>query len=422
MGVTRQHAKLSSGLAGWGSAVESAVERLRQRGRSAAVYAARLAGAAAAAFAVAKVLLPGSVPVLSALTALLIVEATVVGAVATSAKRVVSVVLGVLIAIGFAMIVGLSWWSLGVLVAVSLLVGQMLRLGNQLLEIPISAMLVMAVGGEHATATDRVVETLIGAAIGVLVNVVVPPPVQSGAAAKEIADFGDRLAALLDRVAGGVSHGFTESGARRWLSDARRLSRSVSEAEDALDDAEESRRLNPRALAHRDTTASLRGELDALEHSAVSVRSALRSVVDTVSEDPHSVAPGREPDALRAATVWMVRDLGSTVQAFSDLVRAEVDGGTEAAEEALRTSLAALEESRFAVVKLSRAAAPSGLLTRSLPEVAIEGVDRILAELDVEGHARRRAQRRLLDHTHPLRVLLTTPAKSRESSSNARSR
>ena len=58
-----------------------------------------------------------------------------------------SVVAGVALAVLFVSVVGLTWWSLGVLVAASIVVGQLLRLGPHLVEVPISAMLVLGVGG-----------------------------------------------------------------------------------------------------------------------------------------------------------------------------------------------------------------------------------------------------------------------------------
>ena len=63
-----------------------------------------------------------------------------------------SVVAGVGLAVLLSIAVGLSWWSLGLLIGLSLVVGQVLRLGDNLLEVPISAMLVLGVGAASARA------------------------------------------------------------------------------------------------------------------------------------------------------------------------------------------------------------------------------------------------------------------------------
>jgi len=115
-------------------------------------------------------------------------------------QRVAGVVAGVLVAVLFSAFVGFTWWSLGALLAASILVGQLLRLRDQLLEVPISAMLVLAVGGREGPAAGRITETLVGAAVGVLYNVFLPGPVQSRSAGQAVARFSADLGALLERI------------------------------------------------------------------------------------------------------------------------------------------------------------------------------------------------------------------------------
>ena len=154
-------------------------------------------GATVAAYAVADVLLTDTVPVIAALTALLVTEATLFDILTAGVQRVVSVVVGVLLAVAFSMLVGISWWSLGLLVGLSIVIGQVLRLGPHLVEVPISAMLVLAVGGEQTVASDRVIETLIGATVGIAVNLAFPPQIRANTAAATVGVFADEIAALL---------------------------------------------------------------------------------------------------------------------------------------------------------------------------------------------------------------------------------
>ena len=142
----------------------------------------------------------------AALTALLVVQATAASTLSSGVQRVLAVLAGVAIAAGFAFVVGLTWWSLGILVAAAIVVGQLLRLGPNLIEVPISAMLVLGVGyrrGE-AAALSRVVETLIGAAVGVLVNVLFPPAVRSRYAGQAVQRLAEEIAALLEEAAQGM--------------------------------------------------------------------------------------------------------------------------------------------------------------------------------------------------------------------------
>ena len=140
-----------------------------------------------------------------------------------------SVVSGVALAVLFVSLVGLTWWSLGALVAASIIVGQVLRLGPNLVEVPISAMLVLGVGysaGAQSVGAGRVLETLIGAVVGVLVNVLFPPAVQTRHAGQAVERYAEEIAGLLDSAATGLSAGaVTEEQTTQWLEDARRLNR-----------------------------------------------------------------------------------------------------------------------------------------------------------------------------------------------------
>ena len=368
-----------------------AVSRVQQRGSNALLRAFRLTGAAVAAYIVAGLFLQDTVPVIAALTALLVVEVTLFDIVTSGVQRVVSVVVGVLLAVGFSSLVGISWWSLGLLIAVSILVGQLLRLGPHLVEVPISAMLVLAVGGEETVASDRIIETLIGAAVGVAVNIIFPPRIRADTAARAVGNFADEIASLLQNAADELLDGITPEEADHWLEEGRRLSRHVPRIDRALAQAEQSRRLNPRALAQRDTTAVLRGGLESLEHTSVAVRSMFRSVADGVREHPQS--DGDIADAVRQAFATLLGELADAVRSYGDLVRAEVADSTAPAESAAAMALDALREARARVIELRLVEHQEDLATWELNDALLEAVERVLAELDVEEQTRRRVTR-----------------------------
>ena len=190
------------------------VRRSRERGRTALFRALRIAGATVAAFVVAQAVgLSDPPPLVAALTALLVVQATLASTLVNGVQRVLAVVLGVTLAVGFVSVVGLNWWSLGILVAASIISGQILRLGPHLLEVPISAMLVLGVGylgGAESTGAGRIVETLIGAAVGVLVNVAFPPAVQTRFAGQAVAKYAGEIASLLVEAATAMAAGPVE--------------------------------------------------------------------------------------------------------------------------------------------------------------------------------------------------------------------
>lgn len=369
-------------------AIDKGLARLRLRGRSAIGRALRLTGAAVAAFAVALLLFPGTAPILAPLTALLIVEITLKDSVTSGAKRVVSVGAGVLLAVVFSSVVGLTWWSLGLLVAASIMVGQLLRLGPHMLEVPISAMLVLAVGGAQAAAVDRIAETLIGVAVGLAVNLAFPPGTGEQSAARAVHRFAGELARLLRTASTELAEPIDDHRATRWMDDARRLSRNVPEIDRMLEQARTARRLNARALVEPDTGGSLRAELDALEHTTVTVRSMFRTIQDGVRFRP-TIDPSRGED-LRLVFAALLADVAASIEAFGDLALHEGTEDVIDSERAVSVALERLREARDRAddLRMIQTRADGSANGWELSEPVLEAVERVMRDLDVLGRAR----------------------------------
>jgi uncharacterized membrane protein YccC len=369
--------------------VAAGLTRLRLRGRSAAGRAVRLTGAAVAAFVVALLLVPGTAPILAPLTALLVVEITLKDSLTSGLQRIVSVGVGVLLAVLFSSVVGLTWWSLGVLVALSILVGQLLRLGPHMLEVPISGMLVLAVGGAQAAAMDRIFETLIGVAVGLAVNLAFPPGIGDVSAARAVHRFAGQLARLLRTASTELTEPIGEQQAIRWTDDARRLSRNVPEIDKALRQAEAGRRLNARALVEPDTGGNLRAELDALEHTTVTVRSMFRSIHDGVRDHP-TVDPERGED-LRLVFAALLADVAAGIEAFGELALDEGTDDVAGSEQALAVALERLRDARDRADDLRMMdTRPDGSSNGwELSDPVLQAVERVLRDLDVLGRSRR---------------------------------
>ena len=204
--------------------------RLRNDGRAAVLWALRVTIAAVASYAVATLLFTSAPPLLAPLTAMLVVQVTPVSLLASGLDRVVAVVTGVFLAVAFAAVLPLAWWSLGLLIFVSLAIGQALRLGANLIEVAISGMLVLGVGSLSAesAAWQRIAETLVGAAVGVAANLLFPPKIASADAARAIDGLSDSMSELLSSAADGLTELVAKnrdvhSTARTWLDEARRI-------------------------------------------------------------------------------------------------------------------------------------------------------------------------------------------------------
>ena len=327
-------------------------------------------------------LLPGSQPpVLAPLTALLVTQLTLVKTITGSLQRVASVTAGVLLALAAADLLGLHWWSVGLVIFVSLAVGQVLKLGPHRIEMAVSALLVMTLGGTPGVAQTRVLETLIGAGVGVLVNAVLVPPVYIRPASEAIYGLADDMARVLEGAAADLAEGWSGEDAYERLREARELDGEVGEAREAIGQAEDSLRLNPRRrLVVGDPSDELREGMSTLEHSVILVRGLMRSLVDL-----DTATGGRGPDpGLAAAVRELLEELAVAVRTFGEHVAASVPG-PEANQAPL---LRALARARAGRDRLARAMTAG---RRADPEVwpvhghLLANVDRLFSELDPEG-------------------------------------
>jgi hypothetical protein len=162
---------------------------------------ARLTATATFAYLLALAIPAGTArPVLAPLTALLVLQASLYQTIRSGLRKVASVTVGVLVAVGVAEFIGFSWWQLALVIGGALVIGRVLRLGEDLLEVPISAMLIFSSAGPADAGTGRVVDTLVGTAAGLAGGLVFAKP-RVQPAREAVGTLAGRLADLLSRMA-----------------------------------------------------------------------------------------------------------------------------------------------------------------------------------------------------------------------------
>jgi Aromatic acid exporter family member 1 len=331
-------------------------------------------------------------PLLAPLTALLVAQLTIFETIKSGLERVGSVVAGVLIAVLLSKVVGLTWWSLAITIVASLVIGMLLRLGDHTLEVPISAMLVLAVTGQAGTvAVDRVAETLIGAVTGVVVSFLLRPPMYVQPAGDAIGQLAAEMAELLTAMGTELTEGWSGEQARVFQDRARDLDRSLHAARIALARGEESLRLNPRQRRVREGASSLRAALAALEHSAVQVRGITLDLADLA--EAVEASGQAEPELLIALGALLV-ELGAGLAAFGQLVAPEVAGPPREAVP-LHIALEIARTHRDVLAELMLVDARTDLELWHIQGSLLANVDRLLREIDLERgpdarHVRRR--------------------------------
>jgi Aromatic acid exporter family member 1 len=299
---------------------------LLRRGRPPGLRTTKTVLAAVVSFAIASALHTSDQPILAPLTALLVVQLTLYETVAHGWERILSVTAGVSVAALFASFVGLNWWSLGAVVAVSLVAGRLLRLGPHLPEVAISAMLVLAVGGSETAAFERVGETLIGAAVGIVANLLIAPPLYLQPAGDAIADLADRISAQCTALADSLQGSWTREAADQHLDRARELGAEVARAERRLSQVEQSARLHPRARTLGEVQPRLRTALTALEHAQVGLRNLARALLDRTYYLPPELADEAYSGETRGALGGVLNAVAAATDTVAPIATGHADG------------------------------------------------------------------------------------------------
>ncbi|MGI5352853.1 FUSC family protein [Streptomyces sp. CA-250714] len=349
---------------------------------------ARSTIAAVISYAVALELSSEPAPLTAPLTALLVTQVTLYTTLRTGMRRVNSVVAGVLLASGFSALVGLSWWSLGVVILMALIVGRFVKAGEFVPETAISAMLVLGVTQNQVAqmAWDRILETLIGAIVGLGFNVLFVPPVWVQPAGEAVIDLAGRMHRLLVGLGEDVV-GFTPvSQAAERLHQARQLDHDIVEVDVELRRAEDSLRLNPRVREGLLSRVVMRTGLDALEICAVVLRTTARTVTDLAKKRLDEPLFSEEiADSMRELYVHMA----AAVQAFAELITTPVSANAEEAENRLVRELEASRASRDTVAFLLLDKVREHPRQWQLHGALLAEADRLLDELDVEKRSER---------------------------------
>jgi hypothetical protein len=245
-------------------------------------------------------------------------------------RRVAAVVVGVLVAVALSAVVGFTWWSLGVTIVAGLALGYLLRLGDTILEVPISAMLILSVGStEGSAAVGRILETLLGAAAGLLSGLIFAAP-RVESAHDAMVDLCRQLADLLDEVAAALDRGTATEGVGRWLARSRDLTGEIGRVEESI-------LLSPRRLLQPVEEISLRDGLETLDHATIIVRGLARSLADLARLGAENSSMSEEEERTRLSGA--LRELAEAVLAYGRLATVHDDEGRETAEEVLEWHL-----------------------------------------------------------------------------------
>jgi uncharacterized membrane protein YccC len=255
-------------------------------------------------------------PFLAPWAALLTVHATVYGTLRRGAQQVGASVVGVLLAFGAGQLFGVSALSIGVVVVLGLLAGSVRAQRTQATTAAATALVVLTTGysDDAGMLGARLLDTGIGIAVGLLVNLLVWPPLRDRSAAHQIGLIDDRIGELLCDIAVTLRAG-REPAVDDWIACTNALDDDVDEGWSVLGQARESGRMNPRraAPARMRAAADFEELLGRLEQAVAETRSMVTTLA-TTRPDPEGPwlrllrAAGGALAAGDAAALGAIRD------------------------------------------------------------------------------------------------------------------
>jgi hypothetical protein len=156
----------------------------------------------------------------------------------------------------------------------------------------------------------------------------------------------------------------------------------------ALAHAQESRRLNVRALGTPPIGPEMRQGLDALEHTSVSLRTLFRALDDATRERTGVREDPAYAEAIRRITASLLARMGNVLREFGSLLLAEAGAGAAWEQQRLAGALDALRSGRSLAQDLLIDDPRSQAGLWELNSTLLTTADRMLAELDPACRAR----------------------------------
>lgn len=278
------------------SAWQRLTDSLRQQSTQAdLLQIAKAVLAAMIAWILAVNVLQLSQPFLAPWTALITVHATIHRSLNRAAQIVVATLLGVFLAYLVPLAIGMGVVTLGITMLLGLLLSRIAFIREEGVIVVTTALFVLTTSWQvqETMLLDRVLDTLAGVTIGVLVNVIIVPPLNTRMAEQYVDSIDRGLGRLLQDMAEDARRPWTSEDSSVWVDRTRVLDGDLENAWGLVREAKESVRWNPRRHISRKALPDPEQyelNLVRLEEGVAQTRSMVRliheSVRDSMEWDP----------------------------------------------------------------------------------------------------------------------------------------
>lgn len=284
------------------------------------IIKAVLAATAAWWFAVA--VLQSDLPFLAPWTALLTVHATVHRSFSRGVQTTLASAVGVALSFLIGHYLGVGLWTFALALFVGVALARVRWIRDEGLAIATTAIFVLSSGFTEQAPflDDRLLEVGVGVGTGIVVNLLIIPPLRDRQAARYIDSLNERMGGLLQEMGEEFSDSWETERAESWFEATDSMRAQLDSAWTVVRFARESRRGNPRgfvratrgsrALGQRRWQAQHASYEEILERSDEGI-SHLRNLARTLREAAY--AQGAWDEKFREEWVAIVQDVGRAI-------------------------------------------------------------------------------------------------------------
>lgn len=189
-------------------------------------------------------------PFLAPWAALLVVHATVFRTFSRGAVQVAATFVAVLLAAVVGQLLGMDTWSVVIVLVTGMALGALPWMRAESTTVASTAVVVLTTGYGDGLLFSRLLDTAIGVVVGLVVNLMVWPPLRRRTAIAAMDRIDDAIGELLIDMGATLSSRCDDDDVERWIERTRELDGAVDHAWSMVRQAKESARLNPRRSAH----------------------------------------------------------------------------------------------------------------------------------------------------------------------------
>ncbi|MCH8561913.1 aromatic acid exporter family protein [Nesterenkonia sp. YGD6] len=259
-------------------------------------------------------------------TALLTVHATVHRSLSRGIQTTIASSLGVGLSFLIGYFLGVSLWTFALALLVGVVAARISWIRDEGIAIATTAIFVLGSGFDDQAGLldDRILEVAVGVAAGLLVNLLIVPPLRDKQASRYVDSINERMGSVLVSISQEFSDSWDTDQAEAWFQETESMTEELNSAWTVVRFARESRRANPRA---RQGIQSL--EVSSWNSEQASYEEILERVDEGISHLRHLSRTLRE--ATYTDGEWDHRFREQWAQIVGDAGRAIADPDAEVA-------------------------------------------------------------------------------------------